>query len=73
LIALAESLTAEIRLALARVDRIRRNAGDQVHSHARLLDLLDRDDVDGAAEELARHLAHAESSMLTALELDQPS
>src|SRR3954470_4395482 len=73
LTALAESLTAEIRLALARVDRIRRNAGDQVHSHSLLLDLLDRDDVEGAAEELARHLAHAESSMLTALELDRPS
>ena len=71
LVALAESLTAEIRLALARVDRIRRNAGEQVHSHATLLDLLDRGDVDAAADELADHLGHAESSMLTALELRQ--
>jgi DNA-binding GntR family transcriptional regulator len=69
LVALAESLTAEIRLALAKVDRIRRNAGDQVHSHAALLDLLDRGDVDGAVRELGQHLEDAEASMLTALDL----
>jgi DNA-binding GntR family transcriptional regulator len=69
LVALAESLTSEIRLALAKVDRIRRNAGDQVHSHRTLLDLLDAGDVDAAADELARHLEHAETSMLTALDL----
>ena len=73
LVALAESLTAEIRLALARVDRIRRNAGDQVHSHATLVELLDRGDVQAAANELTRHLEHAESSMLTALDLNRPS
>jgi DNA-binding GntR family transcriptional regulator len=71
LVALAESLTAEIRLALARVDRIRRNAGDQVHSHATLVDLLESGDTDAAAAELTRHLEHAESSMLTALELNR--
>jgi len=69
LVALAESLTAEIRLALAKVDRIRRNAGDQVHSHEALLELLDAGDLDGAARELTGHLAHAEASMLTALDL----
>jgi DNA-binding GntR family transcriptional regulator len=69
LLALAESLTAEIRLALARVDRIRRNAGEQVHSHGALLDLLDRGDLDGAVRELTRHLHDAETSMLTALDL----
>jgi DNA-binding GntR family transcriptional regulator len=73
LVALAESLTAEIRLALARVDRIRRNAGDQVHSHATLVELLDSGDVQAAANELARHLEHAEASMLTALDLNRPS
>ena len=52
LVAMAEALTAEIRLALAKVDRIRRNAREQVHSHAALLDLLERGDVDGAADEL---------------------
>jgi DNA-binding GntR family transcriptional regulator len=69
LVAAAESLTAEIRLALARVDRIRRNAGDQVHSHWALLDLLDAGDTAAAATELVHHLEHAEASMLTALDL----
>ena len=69
LVALAESLTNEIRLALARVDRIRRNAVAQVHSHATLIDLLEGGDVDAAADELASHLADAETSMLTALRL----
>jgi DNA-binding GntR family transcriptional regulator len=69
LIALAESLTAEIRLALAKVDRIRRNKHDQVHSHSALIELLERGDIDAAAEELDRHLEHAETSMLTALDL----
>ena len=69
LVALAESLTAEIRLALAKVDRIRRNAGEQVHSHGTLLDLLERGEVAEAVSELGHHLEHAESSMLTALDL----
>jgi DNA-binding GntR family transcriptional regulator len=69
LVALAESLTSEIRLALAKVDRIRRNAGDQVHSHATLVDLLEAGETEAAAAELERHLAEAESSMLTALDL----
>jgi DNA-binding GntR family transcriptional regulator len=69
LVALAESLTSEIRLALARVDRIRRNARDQVHAHADLLALLERGEIDAAAEELGHHLEHAEASMLAALDL----
>jgi DNA-binding GntR family transcriptional regulator len=69
LVALAESLTSEIRLALARVDRIRRNAADQVHSHAALVDLLERGEIETAATELEHHLDHAETSMLTALDL----
>jgi DNA-binding GntR family transcriptional regulator len=69
LVALAETLTAEIRLALAKVDRIRRNAGEQVHSHATVLDLLEAGDVAAAAAELERHLEDAETSMLTALDL----
>jgi DNA-binding GntR family transcriptional regulator len=67
--ALAETLTAEIRLALAKVDRIRRNAGEQVHSHQNLLELLEAGDLDGAVAELVDHLQHAETSMLTALDL----
>jgi DNA-binding GntR family transcriptional regulator len=69
LVALAESLTSEIRLALAKVDRIRRNSRDQVHSHESLVDLLEAGDVDGAVAALERHLGDAETSMLTALDL----
>lgn len=69
LLALADALYAEIRLALAKVDRIRRNAPDQVTSHRTLLTLLERGDVETAARELEHHLAHAETSMLEALHL----
>jgi DNA-binding GntR family transcriptional regulator len=69
LIALADALTAEVRLGLAKVDRIRRNSADQVASHRALLNLLERDDVEGAAAELEHHLEHAEDSMLDALHL----
>lgn len=69
LVALAEALSSEIRLALAKVDRIRRNAGDQVHDHRSLVDLVESGDVDGAVAELTSHLEHAETSMLAALDL----
>jgi DNA-binding GntR family transcriptional regulator len=69
LVALADALSSEIRLGLARVDRIRRNAHDQVASHRRLLTLLERGEVEEAARELAEHLEHGESSMLQALHL----
>lgn len=69
LVALADALYAEIRLGLAKVDRIRRNAPDQVASHRALLALLERGDVETAARELAHHLEHAEGSMLEALHL----
>ena len=69
LLALADSLYAEIRLGHAKVDRIRRNADDQVASHRTLLTLLEDGDVAGAARELEQHLAHAEHSMLEALHL----
>ena len=51
------------------MDRIRRNAGEQMHSHEVLLDLLEGGEVDAAAAELGRHLEDAETSMLTALDL----
>jgi len=69
LMAVAEALSAEIRLGLAKVDRIRRNSAEQVLSHRGLLTRLEAGDVEGAAEELTRHLQHAETSMLTALHL----
>jgi DNA-binding GntR family transcriptional regulator len=67
LVAVAESLHAEVRLALAHVDRARGNALEQVHSHADLLSLLEKGDLDTAADELADHLGGAEDSMLEAI------
>lgn len=69
LLAHADAVYSEIRLALAKVDRIRRNAAEQVESHRVLVELLEAAEIDGAVEELGRHLAHAESSMLEALEM----
>jgi DNA-binding GntR family transcriptional regulator len=69
LVALAESLSAEVRLGLAKVDRIRRNAADQVHAHADLLAMLEAGDVESALAELTHHLEDAEASMLQALHL----
>ncbi len=69
LMAVAEALSAEVRLGLAKVDRIRRNSAEQVISHRGLVELLEKGEVGRAAAELSDHLAHAESSMLTALHL----
>jgi DNA-binding GntR family transcriptional regulator len=69
LTALADTLYAEIRLGLAKVDRIRRNSQEQVASHRNLVALLERGDIEAATHELEEHLANAEASMLTALEL----
>ena len=69
LTAVAEALSAEVRLGLAKVDRIRRNSAEQVVSHRRLLELLEGGSLDEAAAELADHIVHAEDSMLTALHL----
>ncbi|MBZ5738009.1 GntR family transcriptional regulator [Nocardioides mangrovi] len=70
LVAMADSLMVELKLALAQVDRIRRNAHDQADSHTALVMLLERGDVTGAADFLERHLADAEASILDALRLD---
>jgi DNA-binding GntR family transcriptional regulator len=70
LISVAEGLSAEVRLGLAKVDRIRRNTREQLASHRGLLHLLEHGDVEAAARELEEHLANAESSMLQALHLD---
>jgi DNA-binding GntR family transcriptional regulator len=72
LTSLADALSAEVRLGLAKVDRIRRNSHDQVTSHRALLNLLERGDVEAAATELEQHLEHAEASMLDALHLPPP-
>jgi len=67
LVATAESLSAELRLALAQIDRIRRNAHDQAGSHNQILGLLERGDIEAAAAEIRAHLADAEVAILQAL------
>ncbi len=69
LVQMADNLVVELKLALAQVDRIRRNAHDQADSHAALVQLLDDGDVDGAEEFLRRHLEDAEVAIIEALGL----
>jgi DNA-binding GntR family transcriptional regulator len=68
LVAAAESLYAEIRLALASLDRARGNAREQAHSHGDLLGLLEGGHLAEAETELAAHLAGAEQSLVESLE-----
>ena len=72
LVAMAESLMRELKLALAQVDRIRRNAHDQADTHTQLVMLLERGDVEGASAFLEKHLADAQTSILSALGLSTP-
>jgi DNA-binding GntR family transcriptional regulator len=67
LLATADALAAEVRLALADVDRVRRNSRQQVSAHSHLVDLLERGEIATAARELEDHLAHAEESMTEAI------
>jgi len=69
LVSMQENLVVELKLALAQVDRIRRNAHDQADSHARLVRLLEDDDVDAAYAFLVQHLADAEDEIIEALDL----
>lgn len=73
LVSMAESLIAELKVALAQIDRIRRNAHDQAGSHARLLDLLDRGEVEAAVTDLEHHLAEAEVAIRQALDEARPA
>jgi DNA-binding GntR family transcriptional regulator len=70
LVAMAESIVAELRLVLAQIDRVRRNARDQAGSHHHLLDLLESGDIDAAVAELEVHLHGAEDALIDRLELD---
>ncbi len=70
LVAMAESVVAELRLALAQIDRVRRNARDQAGEHHHLLELLESGDVDAAVAELTHHLAGAEDAIIERLDLD---
>jgi DNA-binding GntR family transcriptional regulator len=63
LVASADGLTADLRLALASVDRQRRNARQQVADHRRLLTLMRSGDEAAAIAELAAHLAAARVSV----------
>lgn len=63
LVAGADALTADLRLALASVERQRRNARQQVSAHRRLLTLMRAGDELGALEELAVHLGAARVSV----------
>lgn len=69
LVAMAESLYAELRLALAQIDRMRRNAHGQAGSHLQLLRLLERGNIEAAAADIEHHLAEAEVAILAALAL----
>jgi DNA-binding GntR family transcriptional regulator len=64
LTAVADSLYAEIRLALAHVDRARGNVREQAHAHGDLLRLLERGHIEEACTVLVEHLAGAEQSLL---------
>lgn len=66
LLAAADSLTAEIRLGLAHLDRVRSNVAEQVDDHQRLVGMLEAGQLTLAVEELDRHLAAAETSLLQA-------
>ena len=69
LVSMAESIVAELRLALAQIDRVRRNARDQAGSHHHLLDLLEAGDIDDAVAELGEHLHGAEDAIIERLDL----
>ncbi|MGC4110043.1 MAG: GntR family transcriptional regulator [Nocardioides sp.] len=70
LVSMAESVVGELRLVLAQMDRVRRNARDQAGSHHHLLDLLESGDTDAAIAELDVHLHQAEVAIIERLEFD---
>ena len=63
LVATAEALHGELRLALAGVDRRRRNARAQVAAHRELLSVIESGDQDAAVTAIRDHLADAEGSI----------
>ena len=69
LVATQDALSAEIRLALASVNRTKQDSDEQIETHTYLVDLLEAGDLDTAAEELVRHIADGESEMLVELGL----
>ena len=69
LVAMAENLVLELKLALAQVDRLRRNAHDQADSHSALVQLLETGDLETAHLFLEAHLDNAASAILEALQV----
>lgn len=69
LVAMAENLVVELKLALAQVERIARNAHDEAETHVALVDLLEADDVGAAHTFLRQHLIDAEAEIVEALGL----
>ncbi len=63
LVATADALHGELRLALAGVDRRRGNAPQQAAAHRALLDVVASDDTDAAVAAIRAHLADAEASI----------
>ncbi len=73
LIQMAQALMDELKLALAQVDRINRNANNEAESHEALLLLLEAgrlEGADGAYESLRRHIDDAEVEIIEALGLE---
>ncbi len=70
LVGTAESLVGELKVALAQVERLRRNAHDEADNHTQLVVLLEAGDVVGAHEFLRGHLEAAERDIADALGLD---
>lgn len=69
LLAMADNLVVELKLALAQVERIRRNAHDEADNHIALVVLLEDGDIAGASEFLRQHLLDAEDDIIDALGL----
>ncbi|WP_193604916.1 GntR family transcriptional regulator [Nocardioides dongkuii] len=69
LVAMADNLVVELKLALAQVERIRRNAHDEADNHTALVALLEQGDIPGASEFLRQHLIDAEEDIIDALGL----
>lgn len=69
LVAMADNLVVELKLALAQVERIARNAHDEADTHVALVQLLEDDDVDAAMVFLQGHLEDAETEIIGALGL----
>ncbi|WP_182378061.1 GntR family transcriptional regulator [Nocardioides sp. WS12] len=73
LVQMAEALMDELKLALAQVDRLNRNAHNEAESHEGLVKLLEAGNLDGpsgAYEFLRRHIDDAEVEVIEALGLE---